>query len=324
MIREILTEISSKYLEAKNEDSTGHQLAGYIRKSGKNLLEQTLSDYAEHFKCRGSAGLRAKWADVPWIVIMDPEVTTTTQTGHYVVYLFSVDMKTVSLSLNQGITSLFDELGKKKTIRELSRRAAFIRDRVSEYKNTFSDVKIDLSSHLSTSHRPKLYEPGHAFGSVYETNNLPDEDKLVNDLREILELYLTLSHRGGLDTELTGEDFKPDNLQDQSLDERKRYTRHRKIERNPKTSREVKKVRGYICEACGFDFKKFYGDLSLNKKGEEYIEAHHLTPLSNLPEGKVLSFDPKKDFKVVCANCHRMIHRKNPPYTINELKAKFS
>ena len=63
--------------------------------------------------------------------------------------------------------------------------------------------------------------------------------------------------------------------------------------------------------------------MSLNKKGEAYIEAHHLTPLSNLPEGKALKFNPKEDFRVLCANCHRMVHRKNPPYTIEELKAEF-
>ena len=119
--------------------------------------------------------------------------------------LFSVDMKTVSLSLNQGITFLNDELGQKKAMQELSRRASFIRDRVSEYKNLFSDAGLDLASNLSKSHRPKLYEPGHAFGSVYETNNLPDEDKLVNDLRKILELYLLLTHRGGLDTNLEAQ-----------------------------------------------------------------------------------------------------------------------
>ena len=47
---------------------------------------------------------------------MDPEVTTTQQTGYYVVYLFSVDMKRVYLSLNQGITYLKDELGEPAAI----------------------------------------------------------------------------------------------------------------------------------------------------------------------------------------------------------------
>jgi 5-methylcytosine-specific restriction protein A len=323
MIRKVLTEISSKYLEAKKQDLKGHPLADYIRKSANELIKPTLGDFAGNFLFRSSAGIHQAWADVPWISIMDPEVTTTTQTGYYVVYLFSVDMKKVALSLNQGITFLTDELGQKKAIQELFRKASFIRDRVGEYEKIFSDTKIDLSSGLSKSHRPKLYEPGHAFGTVYETNNIPNEDKLVNDLKKILELYILLTHRGGLDTNLSGTDFEPDNLKEQNLEERKKYRRHRSIERNPNTSKEVKKIRGYVCEACDFDFKKFYGDLSLNKKGESYIEAHHLTPLSSLPEGKALKFSAKDDFRVLCANCHRMVHRKNPPYTIEELKAKF-
>ena len=156
MIRDALNEISNKYLDAKKEDLKGHQLADYIRKCANNLIKPTLGDYAGNFVFRSSAGIHQAWADVPWITIMDPEVTTTTQTGHYVVYLFSVDMKTVSLSLNQGITFLNDELGQKKAMQELSRRASFIRDRVGEYKNLFSDAGLDLASNLSKSHRPKF------------------------------------------------------------------------------------------------------------------------------------------------------------------------
>ena len=148
------------------------------------------------------------------------------QTGYYVVYLFSVDMKRVYLSLNQGITFLKDELGEPAAINELKRRASFIRDRIKEYKDSFSFEAIDLSANLSSSHRPKLYEPGHAFGKKYEVNKIPDEQILVNDLKKILELYLLLTHRGGLDTDLTGSDFEPENLKDQPLEERKRYRRH--------------------------------------------------------------------------------------------------
>jgi HNH endonuclease len=38
------------------------------------------------------------------------------------------------------------------------------------------------------------------------------------------------------------------------------------------------------------------------------IEAHHLIPLSQL-KGKRVALDPKNDVAVLCANCHRMVHR---------------
>jgi hypothetical protein len=36
--------------------------------------------------------------------------------------------------------------------------------------------------------------------------------------------------------------------------------------------------------------------------------------------GKIV-LDPKTDFTVVCANCHRMLHRGSPPPSVNELLA---
>lgn len=40
----------------------------------------------------------------PWIVIMDKNITQSTQYGLYMVYLFKRDMTGFYLSLNQGIT----------------------------------------------------------------------------------------------------------------------------------------------------------------------------------------------------------------------------
>jgi hypothetical protein len=57
------------------------------------------------------------------------------------------------------------------------------------------------------------------------------------------------------------------------------------------------------CEVpgCGFEFEKMYGVL-----GKNFAEIHHLKPLSDQPGPR----RPKlADLAVVCANCHRMIHR---------------
>ena len=70
---------------------------------------------------------------------------------------------------------------------------------------------------------------------------------------------------------------------------------------------------GTTCMACGFSFKEWYGTL-----GENFIEVHHLHPLSRGPR----ETDPVTDMVVLCSNCHRMIHR-DPDrlLTVDELRA---
>ncbi|HEY7974942.1 MAG TPA: HNH endonuclease [Ktedonobacterales bacterium] len=66
------------------------------------------------------------------------------------------------------------------------------------------------------------------------------------------------------------------------------------------------------CEVCAFDFSKAYGDL-----GEGYIEAHHTKPISELNSGDLTYIS---DLVMVCANCHRMIHRRRPWLRPDELR----
>ncbi len=56
------------------------------------------------------------------------------------------------------------------------------------------------------------------------------------------------------------------------------------------------------CEVCGFDYEKAYGDLGAN-----FIEAHHESPLA---ERDSASETRLEDLRMVCANCHRMLHRR--------------
>jgi 5-methylcytosine-specific restriction protein A len=75
--------------------------------------------------------------------------------------------------------------------------------------------------------------------------------------------------------------------------------------------RAYKRRHGRVnCEACGFDFSAVYGP-----RGEDYIECHHRTPLSQ--SGPTIT--TVADFALLCANCHRMIHRSKPWLTVDEL-----
>lgn len=72
---------------------------------------------------------------------------------------------------------------------------------------------------------------------------------------------------------------------------------------------------GVQCYVCCFDFERVYGDI-----GKGFIHVHHLTQLSDISQG--YEVDPVSDLRPVCPNCHAMLHKRNPPYTIDELKSK--
>jgi predicted HNH restriction endonuclease len=67
--------------------------------------------------------------------------------------------------------------------------------------------------------------------------------------------------------------------------------------------------------ACNFDFAASYGAL-----GRGYIEVHHAMPLADHGQRET---DPKSDLIVLCANCHRMVHRRRDVcLTLGELRSK--
>jgi 5-methylcytosine-specific restriction protein A len=86
-----------------------------------------------------------------------------------------------------------------------------------------------------------------------------------------------------------------------------------RYERDPRNRKAAIALHGKTCMACGFNFQEVYGEL-----GNDFIVVHHLTPVSIMGEDYVV--DPEKDLVTICANCHAMVHRKNPPLTLNELK----
>jgi 5-methylcytosine-specific restriction protein A len=67
------------------------------------------------------------------------------------------------------------------------------------------------------------------------------------------------------------------------------------------------------CEACGFDFAQTYGEC-----GEGYVECHHCRPLSEVTRRGPVRLD---EVALVCANCHRMLHRGQSLMSVAQLQA---
>lgn len=67
------------------------------------------------------------------------------------------------------------------------------------------------------------------------------------------------------------------------------------------------------CQICGFDFSKIYGD---DFKG--VIHVHHLVEISIIQ--KEYEIDPILDLIPICPNCHVVVHKKDPPFTPEELR----
>jgi 5-methylcytosine-specific restriction enzyme A len=96
------------------------------------------------------------------------------------------------------------------------------------------------------------------------------------------------------------------------------YKLHKYRERNKKLvddkkKQSLKKYGKLECEVCLFNFEITYGD--------QYIECHHCVPLSQLTSSTTTTLD---DLVLVCANCHRMLHRKISSISVEELKQRLS
>lgn len=84
-------------------------------------------------------------------------------------------------------------------------------------------------------------------------------------------------------------------------------------ERNPINRRLCIQFKGYECAVCGMKFDDVYG-----KIGNKFIEIHHATMVADM--GENYRPDILEELFPVCSNCHSMLHRKRPPYTIEQLK----
>ncbi|KIO49850.1 DUF3578 domain-containing protein [Nitrosospira sp. NpAV] len=299
-----------EYPAAASQPLSGNTVAALVRREIPIAIERAIGEN-DRYKVRGSPG-QGNWARVPWVAIYDIFITETAQDGFYVVYLVKEDFSGIYLSLNQGVTTIRRVYGSDAKD-ALAARACDYLARLGPINKSLIVGPINLKV-TSGSNLGAFYEQGSICAKYYKHGEIPNDELLGKDLKELLKLYLLLATKDLVPASVSSEEDDEAGLNTEDLT---KLREHKRIERNRKLAEKAKKVHGYICQTCSFDFEEKYGEI-----GREFIEAHHLTPLHIL-KGRKVMLDPKKDFAVLCANCHRMVHKSEFVNRVEDFRAKY-
>ncbi len=81
-------------------------------------------------------------------------------------------------------------------------------------------------------------------------------------------------------------------------------------ERDPRCRTQAIQKHGVRCFGCRLELAEMYGIIARG-----YIQIHHVKPVSSgITKTKIDDLIP------LCPNCHIIVHLKDPPLTVNELK----
>ena len=192
---------------------------------------------------------------------------------------------------------------------------------ILSFERSLKNTRDDYDGHFPENNRQGWKQPDRnpikLTGVALEVfNRFSDSDE--RQIWPIIEEYLDPSYRikSQIFEDLISEEIA--NSNDNSRTEGGIKVRISKtVERDPKLRQMALEYHGYGCQVCGFDFEKFYG-----RWGAEFAEVHHIEPLSSF-NGQLRKTNPETDLSVLCANCHRMIHRKKGIIlTLEELRTK--
>jgi 5-methylcytosine-specific restriction protein A len=285
-----------EYPKASLGGFAGSAAAEFVREVIPGAVREVIGDN-DRYLVEGSPG-KGVWAHVPWVAVFDRLITTSAQNGYYLVYLAQEDSTGIFLSLNQGVTSVKAQYGSARKYALRARAADYIA-KLGKLADGTIKGPIDLRAKSGASLGAD-YQVGAICSVYYDQKNLPSDEVLSADLARFLRLYAALTNKEDqlFDQEESEGDEDGIGFEDLIV-----LREHKRIERNKKLAKSAKKIHGFICKVCEFDFEKIYGPI-----GRGFIEAHHLTPLASL-KGQTISLNPRKDFTVLYANCHRMIHR---------------
>ena len=159
----------------------------------KDLVNRLPKEIKEHLDrndllVKGAMGQGNK-SNYPWVTILNKNITTSTQNGLYIAYLFKSDMTGFYLVLQQGIT-YFEKVYRRNKYKAAETVAKYFGDEI--YSEIFEKEGIDLNSKKGD--LGYGYEKTTIISKFYESGKFTEKE-LKNDLSKMLDVYdLVIRH----------------------------------------------------------------------------------------------------------------------------------
>jgi len=210
---------------------------------------------------------------------------------------------------NRAYAAFFAALGGGRTLQTFSNSLKNARD--------LFDARVD-SGRVGWRQRGSDREPlplTNEAQRVFERWEDASDEELWETVAQYADIAATQVTTSVLTDALA--EFGPDEQVQARTEGGRRVVVSTRIERDPRLRDDAIRLHGTSCIVCGFNYGEVYGDW-----GDGFVEVHHLDPIGD-SETETRATDPAKDLTVLCANCHRMVHRRRGlVLSVHELRTK--
>lgn len=274
------------------------------------------------FKVQGSFG-NGVIAGVPWVGVFNRRVTESAQNGYYIVLLFSEDMGSCYLSLNQGITQ-FESQYSHKLAKVKVREAA---DRALACFEPHPDAIQGHISLAASGHLGQGYEAGAIESFRYDRATPPSEQLIAEHFAVLMAHYDCLiplarnslqslapvneaQYQQAVLDKAQGQPSKKRNLVEPAggipVSNKSAGVIGGKYARNPSVAAAALEAAKFMCE-----IDPSHNTFISSSKDLPYVEAHHLVPMGQ--QGSYnYSLDVTANIVALCPLCHKLLHHAKP------------
>ena len=200
-LRSELLEAAAQYPDYREFATTNSEHPAYrtVVRRIPQLIEEITSGRGRDYKVKGSTGAGNVTA-APWVAVLDRAVTGKPTGGYYVVYLYSVDLQSLFLSLAFGVTAFRDLHGGSQRMKNILGNSAKERSSKLELPEGVVTGKISLDPDGRSKLHP-LYELSSIAAFEYDLSKMPSNDSLEDDLGKMLDLYYEAWKKWGSDVD---------------------------------------------------------------------------------------------------------------------------